>query len=79
MGSSNRHIRNGVGVDQEGNIYFAISNERVNFYDFATLFRDELNCPDALYLDGVISEFYCPELGRTPSGGEFCGILAVVD
>lgn len=79
QGSTNRYIRNGVGVDKDGNIYFAISNERVNFYDFASLFRDKLDCPDALYLDGSISEFYCPELDRTPSGGEFCGILAVVD
>lgn len=78
-GSSNRYIRNGVGVDEEGNIFFAISNARVNFFDFASLFRDELACPDALYLDGSISEFYCPELDRLPTGGDFCGILAVVE
>ncbi len=79
QGSSNRYIRSGVGVDKKGNIVFAISNERVNFYDFASLFRNELNCPDALYLDGSISEFYCPELERTPTGGDYCGILTVID
>lgn len=78
-GSSNRFIRNGVGVDQDGTICFAISNERVNFYDFASLFRDHLHCPDALYLDGSISEFYLPELERDELGGDFCGILAVVE
>ena len=78
-GSSNKYIRNGVGVDKAGNIHFAISNARVNFFDFASLFRDHLNCPDALYLDGSISEFYCPELDRFDTGGAFCGILAVVD
>lgn len=78
-GSSNRYIRNGVGVDQEGNIYFAISNQRVNFFDFASLFRDRLGCPDALYLDGSISAFYLPELGRDDIGSDFCGILAIVE
>ena len=78
-GSSNKYVRNGVGVDAQGMIHFAISKERVNFYDFASLFRDRLDCPDALYLDGSISEFYSPELGRDDAGGGFCGILAVVE
>lgn len=78
-GSSNKYIRNGVGVDKAGRIHFAISNARVNFFDFASLFRDNLDCPDALYLDGSISEFYCPQLNRYDSGGGFCGILAVVE
>lgn len=78
-GSQNKYIRNGVGVDEEGNIWFAISNERVNFFDFAMLFRDRLHCPEALYLDGSISGFYSPELNRNDAGAEFCGILAVVE
>lgn len=78
-GSPNKYIRNGVGVDSEGNIYFAISNQRVNFFDFASLFRDRLKCPDALYLDGSISAFYLPELDRDDSGSDFCGILAIVE
>ncbi len=78
-GSVNRFVRNGVGVDADGAIWFAISNERVNFFDFASLFRDRLHCPDALYLDGSISEFYLPELDRNGLGGNFCGILAVLE
>ncbi len=78
-GSDNKNIRNGVGVDADGNIWFAISNERVNFYDFASLFRDKLHCPDALYLDGSISAMYLPELERNDVGFGFCGILAVVE
>lgn len=78
-GSSNRFIRNGVGVDNKGNIWFAISNEKVNFFDFATLFRDQLDCPNALYLDGSISAFFLPGLERYDSRGGFCGILAVVE
>jgi uncharacterized protein YigE (DUF2233 family) len=63
-GYHSKHIRNGVGVDREGRVVFAISNEPVNFHDFATLFRDELQCPNALYLDGSISEMYAPDLLR---------------
>lgn len=59
-----RHIRNGVGVDGQGRVVFAISNQPVNFHDFGTLFRDELKCPNALYLDGTLSQMYLPALGR---------------
>lgn len=78
-GSTNTNIRNGVGVDDKGNIWFAISNEPVNFFDFASLFVDKLHCPDALYLDGAISAMYLPELDRNDVGYGFCGILAVVE
>lgn len=63
-GYHSKHIRNGVGVDRDGRAVFAISNDPVNFHDFATLFRDKLDCPNALYLDGSISEMYAPELHR---------------
>jgi len=63
-GYHSKHIRNGVGVDGEGRVVFAISNVPVNFHDFASLYRDALDCPNALYLDGSISEMYAPELFR---------------
>lgn len=63
-GYQSKHIRNGVGIDREGRVVFAISNSPVNFHDFGTLFRDVLGCPNALYLDGAISEMYAPELTR---------------
>jgi len=59
-----RYIRNGVGVDEQGRVVFAISASPVNFHDFGTLFRDRLDCPNALYLDGKISQMHLPELGR---------------
>jgi len=62
--SSSRLIRNGVGVS--GNLaVFVISEQPVTFYELATYFRDQLNCPDALYLDGVVSSLHSAELGRT--------------
>jgi hypothetical protein len=44
--------RTGVGVRADGKVIFAISEEAVSFDAFARLFRDALNCPNALFLDG---------------------------
>jgi uncharacterized protein YigE (DUF2233 family) len=63
--SSSRLIRNGVGVPAPGVALFAISDAPVNFYEFASLFRDTLHCPDALYLDGTVSSLHAPELDRS--------------
>jgi uncharacterized protein YigE (DUF2233 family) len=61
---TSRKIRNGVGIASGHRVRFAISNEPVTFYEFASLFRDRLNCPDALFLDGSISSLYAPPLAR---------------
>ncbi len=61
---TSRFIRNGVGVVNANEVVFAITSEPVNFYEFARLFRDQLECTDALYLDGSISSFYAKSLGR---------------
>ena len=67
--SDSLHIRNGVGVPADGSrAVFAISNQEVNFYAFARLFRDGLGLPDALYFDGSISRLYAPELDRHDGG-----------
>ncbi|MBB4000543.1 phosphodiester glycosidase family protein [Aureimonas pseudogalii] len=51
-GSTDRTRRSGVGVCENGQVRFAISETDVNFHDFARLFRDHLACPNALFLDG---------------------------
>lgn len=56
--SPNRSIRNGVGVDDDGNLHFVISTSGVTFYEIASFFNDVASCPDALYCDGVISQAY---------------------
>jgi uncharacterized protein YigE (DUF2233 family) len=63
-----RYIRNGVGVRDDGIVVFAISDLPVNFHRFARLFRDRLNTPNALYIDGNVSRFYAPQLGRHDLG-----------
>jgi uncharacterized protein YigE (DUF2233 family) len=61
---TSRNIRNGIGVVSANEIVFAISDDPVNFYDFALLFRDRLKCSDALYLDGNVSSLYVRSMGR---------------
>ena len=58
--SKNRKIRSGVGVTAKGEVVFALSRQPVTFYEFAELFRERLHCPNALYLDGDISDFWTP-------------------
>lgn len=76
QGSENLNIRNGVGIISPNQIVFIISNQRVNFYDFAEVFRI-LKCKNALYLDGAISRTYLPELGRFENGGSFGPIIGI--
>ncbi len=78
IGSTSIHIRNGVGVDGD-TVYFAVSNERVNFHTFARLFKDYLKTPNALYLDGAVSKLYAPDLNRNDMGRAMGPIIAVVE
>jgi uncharacterized protein YigE (DUF2233 family) len=67
--SNSGYIRNGVGITQDGKIIFAISNQSVNFYTFAALFKERLQCPNALFLDGAISKMYAPDGQRIDLDG----------
>ena len=71
-------IRNGVGACQGGAIDFAISDEPVNFDVLARLFRDDLGCQNALFLDGSVSSLYAPELNRDDELGPIGPIVGVV-
>jgi uncharacterized protein YigE (DUF2233 family) len=76
--SPNKRIRSGVGVSTSHQVVFAISREPVTFHNFASLFRERLACPNALYLDGVISRFYLASDAQTDASDEdFAGMLAV--
>ncbi len=77
-GSKNKRIRSGVGIIQSSKVVFIISNERVNFYDFASIFKEIFGCKDALYLDGAISKMYLPKINRKELGGDFAAIIGVV-
>ncbi|WP_375466363.1 phosphodiester glycosidase family protein [uncultured Methylobacterium sp.] len=59
-------VRNGVGVRDNGQVaVFAISERPVTFGAFARLFKDDLGCRNALFLDGSVSSLYAPALKRS--------------
>lgn len=63
--SSSIKFRNGVGVCSDGSIQFVNSDEPVTFYQFASLFKDDLSCPNALFLDGgIASALYAPIIDK---------------
>jgi len=75
--SQSRLMRNGVGVGSPGVAVFAISEDPINFYEFAILFRDVLHCPNALFLDGTVSSLYSSALNRNDSRMDLGPIIAV--
>jgi uncharacterized protein YigE (DUF2233 family) len=76
--SDSLNIRNGVGVAGNGQLIAAMSNEKVNFHQFARLFRDVLMTPNALFLDGTISRLYAPQLDRHDFGFPMGPMLGVI-
>lgn len=78
-GSDNKRRRSGVGVVSDHEVVFAASNLPVNFFDFASLFKEALHCDNALFLDGDISLLYAPDMGKAFEGGRYAGMFAVVE
>lgn len=78
--SPSRLVRNGVGVSDDGKTaWFAVSSARVNFQEFAALFKDALGLRQALYFDGNISRLFAPDLSRNDFGfpmGPIVGLVA---
>lgn len=77
--SENRKIRNGVGINKNGDVFFAISEKEVTFYEFSSFFKEQLNCVQALYLDGEISKIYIGDKGKKDnlSNMKFGPILSI--
>lgn len=76
-GSVNVHIRNGVGILPDGNLLFAMSKEKINFYDFASYFKQN-GCMNALYLDGFVSRTYLPSKNWEQLDGDFGVIIGEI-
>jgi len=75
-GSTNRQIRNGLGILPDNRVLLAMSKTPINFYDFADYFR-RAGCRDALYLDGFVSRTYAPTMGWTQTDGDFGVIIGI--
>jgi uncharacterized protein YigE (DUF2233 family) len=59
-----RLTRNAVGVDADGKAHFVITEGPVSFGLLARYFRDELDTPNALFLDGTVSSLWDPAAER---------------
>ena len=70
-------IRNAVGIDEKGRAHFVISNGPLSFGKLARFMRDELNTPNALYLDGNVSQLWNPSTDRLDSGAPIGPIVYV--
>ncbi|HEX8372990.1 MAG TPA: phosphodiester glycosidase family protein [Chthoniobacterales bacterium] len=62
--SDSRLFRNGVGVNSAHEVIFANSEAPLNLHEFARLFLDKLDCPNALFFDGTVSSLFSTELKR---------------
>jgi uncharacterized protein YigE (DUF2233 family) len=74
---ASRKLRNGVGVRDAHTALFVISDAEVSFGRLARLFRDELGCANALFLDGTVSSAWIPSTGRRDAAHRL-GPIAVV-
>ena len=50
--------RSGVCAPTPDRVEFVVSLTPVSFHAFASLFRDQLQCRNALYLDGSLSRIW---------------------
>jgi Predicted periplasmic protein len=77
-GSTNLHIRNGVGILPDGRILFVMSKEKINFFDLATYFKNQ-GCQNALYLDGFVSRTFLPSQQWEQLDGNFGVIIGEIE
>jgi prepilin-type processing-associated H-X9-DG protein len=76
---TSRKLRNGVGIDDQGVVSFVISENAVTFWEFASLFKDDLKARNALFFDGSVSSLYAPEINRNDGFLPLGPMVGVVD
>jgi uncharacterized protein YigE (DUF2233 family) len=78
-GSANRLHRNGVGIASPKKVYFVISDDPVNFDEFARFFRDQLRCRNALFFDGTVSSLHDKALNRSDEKIDLGPIIGITE
>lgn len=76
--SHNFNIRNGVGILPNNELVFAISLNKVSFYDFAQYFKKQ-GCSNALFLDGYVSKAFIPKQGIEQKDGELGVLIGITE
>lgn len=74
---ASKYIRNAVGVRKDHVAVFVISDEVVSFGRLARFLRDDLDCDNALYLDGAVSSLWVPSQGRRDNRAPLGPLLIV--
>jgi len=72
-----KKTRNAVGVDRAGRAHFVISEAPISFGKLARYFRDRLDTPNALFLDGSVSELWDPGHERMDQGTDLGPMIVV--
>ena len=75
--SNSQFTRNAVGVKANGDVFFCISRDVLTFQELAD-FMLMNECVNALYLDGSVSEMYCPQINQWDCGASFGVIIGYV-
>ncbi len=70
-------LRNGVGVRADGMVVFAVADTPVNFHSFGTYFRDVLDTPNALFLEGRVVRLFSTDLNRADLGRPMGPIIGI--
>jgi uncharacterized protein YigE (DUF2233 family) len=78
-GSDSRLFRNGVCAPDPQTVIFVNSEDPLNFHEFASFFRDELRCTEALFLDGTINSLHSTTLGRSDFRMDLGPIIGITD
>jgi len=77
--SESRLFRNGVCAPTPDVAVFVNSEAPVNFYEFASFFRDTLRCTEALFLDGTINSLHSAELKRSDFRMDLGPIIGIAE
>ena len=77
--SESRLFRNGVCAPTPDIVVFVNSEAPVNFYEFASFFRDTLRCSEALFLDGTINSLHATELKRSDFRMDLGPIIGIAE
>lgn len=72
-------IRNAVGVDADGKAHFVIAEVPISFGVMARFFRDDLNTPNALFLDGNVSALWDPAAERLDTSPPLGPLIVVTN
>jgi uncharacterized protein YigE (DUF2233 family) len=77
--SESRLFRNGVCAPTPDVAVFVNGEVPVNFYEFASFFRDTLHCTEALFLDGTINSLHSTELKRSDFRMDLGPIIGIAE